>query len=138
MSDAASTNTTRRIARSTLVVMVSFAAAKAISLLQTFIIAQTFGLVDWDAYVAANRVPELLFTLISGGALATAFLPVFSGMLADGDIPRAWRTASHVINFIFAVTLVVSVIVFFLAPWLIASFVAPGFPAETQLSLIHI
>ncbi|MBK8134567.1 MAG: murein biosynthesis integral membrane protein MurJ [Chloroflexi bacterium] len=136
MSDAASTNTTRRIARSTLVVMVSFAAAKAISLLQTFIIAQTFGLVDWDAYVAANRVPELLFTLISGGALATAFLPVFSGMLADGDIPRAWRTASHVINFIFAVTLVVSVIVFFLAPWLIASFVAPGFPAETQIQTV--
>lgn len=132
MSQAANDSTTRRIARSTAVVMVSFAAAKAISLLQTFVIAQTFGLVNWDAYVAANRVPELIFTLISGGALATAFLPVFSGMLADGDTSLAWRTASHVVNFVFCVTLVISILVFFLAPWLISAFVAPGFSPEIQ------
>jgi putative peptidoglycan lipid II flippase len=137
MTDSASAITTRRIARSTAVVMVSFAAAKAISLLQTFIIAQTFGVgAEWDAYVAANRIPELIFTLISGGALATAFLPVFSGMLAEGDVPRAWRTASHVVNFIFCVTLMVSAVVFFLAPWLIQNFVAPGFSPEVQAQTV--
>lgn len=128
---------TRRIARSTIIVMVSFGAAKAISLLQTFIIARTFGVgAEWDAYVAANRIPELIFTLIAGGALATAFLPVFSGMLAEGDTAKAWRTASHVVNFIFCVTLVVSTIVFFLAPWLISTVVAPGFTPEVQAQTV--
>ncbi|KXK50405.1 MAG: murein biosynthesis integral membrane protein MurJ [Anaerolineae bacterium] len=128
---------TRRIARSTAVVMVSFAVAKAISLLQTVVIANAFGLgSEWDAYVAANRIPELIFTLISGGALATAFLPVFSGMLAEGKRDDAWRTASHVINFVFSVTLAVSAIVFVFAPQLVASVVAPGFDAETQAQTV--
>lgn len=130
---------TRRIARSTAVVMVSFAVAKAISLLQTVVIANAFGLgSEWDAYVAANRIPELIFTLISGGALATAFLPVFSGMLAEGKREDAWRTASHVINFIFSVTLVVSAIVFVFAPQLVSSVVAPGFDLETQAQTVEL
>ncbi|NOG49312.1 MAG: hypothetical protein HND48_07585 [Chloroflexi bacterium] len=117
--------------------MVSFAVAKAISLLQTVVIANAFGLgSEWDAYVAANRIPELIFTLISGGALATAFLPVFSGMLAEGKRDDAWRTASHVINFVFSVTLAVSSIVFVFAPQLVASVVAPGFDAETQAQTV--
>lgn len=132
MTENATAITTRRIARSTAVVMAAFATAKAISLLQTVIIAQTFGLVNWDAYVAANRVPELIFTLISGGALATAFLPVFSGMLAEGNTNKAWKTASHVVNFIFTVTLICSAITFVFAPTIISTFIAPGFSPEVQ------
>jgi putative peptidoglycan lipid II flippase len=137
MTDSASAVATRRIARSTAVVMAAFAAAKAISLVQTVIIASVFGAgSEWDAYVSANRIPELIFTLISGGALATAFLPVFSGMLAEGDVPRAWRTASHVVNFIFCVTLVVSAIVFLAAPALISGVVAPGFSPAVQAQTV--
>ncbi len=121
----------RQIARSTLVVMLAFGAAKAISLLQTFIIARTFGVGRvWDTFVAANRVPELIFTLIAGGALATAFIPIFTGFLAREDQAGAWRVASHVINTIFTTTLVISVLVFVLAPWLVETVVAPGFDTQ--------
>lgn len=122
-----------RLARSTLVVMLAFGTAKAISLAQTVIIAQVFGVgQEWDAFVAANGIPELIFTLIAGGALAHAFIPVFGGFLARSETEAAWRIASHVINTVFLLTLIVSMVVFVLAPWLVANVVAPGFDAVGQ------
>ncbi len=129
----------RQIARSTLVVMIAFGIAKAISLAQTVIIAQVFGLSqEWDAFVAANSIPELIFTLIAGGALAHAFIPIFSGFLARGDQDGAWRTATHVINTIFMATLTASIIAFLSAPWLVATVVAPGFDATAQAQTVEL
>ena len=118
----------RRLARSTLTVMACFAAAKLISLLQTLIIADAFGIgSDLDAYVAANRIPELIVILISGGALTHAFIPVFSGFLAKGEGDAAWRLSSGLINTIFCVALAASAIVFLFAPFIVTRIVAPGF-----------
>lgn len=120
----------QNIARSTLIVMIAYAVAKAISLGQTVIIAQVFGVGDeWDQFVTANRLPELIFTLIAGGALAHAFIPIFSSYLARDDKDGAWRIASQVINTVFLVTFIISAIAFFTAPWLIENYVAPGFNA---------
>ncbi len=124
----------RKLARSTLIVMIAFGLAKVISLGQTVIIASVFGVgAEWDAFVTANRIPELIFTLIAGGALAHAFIPIFSSYLARDEKPEAWLVASHVINTIFLLTTLVSVVVFFAAPYLVNHVVAPGFnAAESQ------
>ena len=122
----------RQIAKSTLIVMVAFTTAKLISLLQTLIIAQVFGVgSQWDAYVSANRIPELIVILISGGALTHAFIPLFSSLLAKGDDSAAWELSSNLINVIFTVALLVSAVVFVLAPWLVNNYVAPGFDVQT-------
>ena len=128
---------TRRLARSTLLVICAFAGAKLISLVQTVVIAQVFGLgAELDAYVAANGLPELIYTLIAGGALAHAFIPVFSGLLARGDRDGAWRTATLVINCVFLVTLLLSLLTFLAAPGLVAALVAPGFDATAQAQTV--
>ena len=133
----ASRQHSRNIARSTFTVMLAFGAAKLISLLQTLIIAQTFGVgSELDAYVAANRIPELIVILISGGALTHAFIPVFSGFLAKGDVDSAWKLSSHLINSIFTLALLVSTVVFFLAPWLVSNVVAPGFDPITAQNTV--
>lgn len=124
---------TAQLTRSTLIVMIAFTAAKAISFLQTFIIARSFGIsADYDAFVAANRLPEVIFNLIAGGAVAFAFIPVFAGLLAKDDRSTAWRTASTVLNTIFGLTAVVSILAFILSPWLVQNAIAPGFPPEVQ------
>jgi putative peptidoglycan lipid II flippase len=138
---AAQTPTSRRtpwqIARSFAIVMLGFGGAKAISLVQTFIIADVFGAGRaWDAYVSASRIPDLIFTLIAGGAMSFAFIPVFSGLLARGDTEQAWRTASHVINSIFCTTLIISIIAFLAAPWIISNLVASGFDPEQQAQTV--
>lgn len=137
--DVPSSSSTRlgKLAQSTLIVMIAFGIAKAISLVQTIIIADVFGVGrQWDAYVTANRIPEQIFNLIAGGVLAHAFIPIFSGFLAKDDRPGAWRIASHVINTAFLVTLVVSAISFIAAPWLVANVVAPGFDAQAQAETV--
>ena len=127
----------RHIAKSTLIVMLAFAAAKAISLLQTLIIAQVFGVgSELDAYVAANRIPELIVILISGGALTHAFIPVYSGFLATGDSASASKLSSNLINTIFTLALIISAVVFLMAPWLVRNAVAPGFDAQTTENTI--
>ena len=129
----------RQLRRSTMIVMVAFALAKVISLAQTVIIAKRFGVgPEWDAFVSANKVPELIFTLISGGALAHAFIPIFSSYLARDDEDGAWAIASHVINVIFTTTAVISGLVFFLAPWLVGEFVSPGFDQATQQQTVEL
>ncbi len=124
-------STIGHLARSTVLLMVAFGTAKAISLVQTFIIARKIGLDNrWDSFVTANRIPELLVIMIGGGALGYAFIPVFSGLLAKGKQDDAWHLSSHVINTIFSVTATVSLIAFVLAPWLVRGVVAPGFAPE--------
>ncbi|MGB7341533.1 MAG: murein biosynthesis integral membrane protein MurJ [Phototrophicaceae bacterium] len=112
-----------KLVQSTLMLMILFGIAKVISLGQTVIIAQFFGLDSrWDAYVTANGIPELIVTLISGGALGHAFIPIFSSYLARGEQIDGYRLASHVVNTIFTVALVISGIVFFLTPWIVPNF----------------
>ncbi len=119
------------LARSTVLLMVTFAIAKAISLGQVVIIANVFGLgAEWDAYVTANRIPELLVLLIGGGALGYAFIPVFGGLLAREQTEQAWRLASHVMNTLFSLTALLSALAFLLAPWLVEHVVAPGFAGQ--------
>ncbi|HYO89753.1 MAG TPA: murein biosynthesis integral membrane protein MurJ, partial [Candidatus Limnocylindrales bacterium] len=137
MTDSGSTPAVRsHVTRSTLIVMAAFATAKAISLVQTVVIARAFGVsAEYDAFVAANRLPEVIFNLIAGGAIAFAFIPVFTGLLAHGDMKQAWKTASHVTNTIFLLTLVASGTAFLLAPWLVSTVIAPGFTSAESLAL---
>lgn len=123
----------QHIVQSTLMLMVLFLIAKGISLVQTFIIARTFGVgAEWDAYVAAARIPDTIVLLMGGGALGYAFIPIFSGFLAKGDTEGAWKLASHVVNTIFSAALVASILAFIFTPWLMENVIASGFDAETM------
>ena len=130
---------TRNLAKSTLIVMIAFAVAKVISLGQVVIIADQVGAgSEWDTFVSANRIPELIFTLIAGGALSHAFIPIFGGYLAKGDQTGAWRIASHVINVIFTATFLASLIAFIAAPWIVENVVAPGFNDSETIQTVEI
>ncbi len=120
-----------QMVRSTLIVMASSVIAKAISLVQTVLLARRFGAGrEMDAYVAANAIPDLLFLLLGGLALSHAFVPVLSGLIAKGRREDAWRLTSTVINTIIVAMLVIGAAAFVAAPWLIQNIVAPGFDAD--------
>lgn len=128
-----------RIARSTLLLVIAFAVAKVISLAQTFIIADAFGLgAEYDAFSTANRIPEQLVRLLAGGALGYAFIPVFSGFIAKGEHQRGWEVASRVMSFIVIVSGVLSALAYFAAPWLIGTLLAPGFSPETAAQSVSL
>ena len=127
----------QRLVHSTLMLMILFGIAKVISLGQTVIIANFFGLDSaWDAYVVANRIPELIVILISGGALGHAFIPIFSGYLARDEKVDGYKLASHVVNVVFVAALLISLVTFVLTPWLVTNIIAPGF-AENPETLMQ-
>ena len=78
------------ITRNTLLVTFLFGLAAVAGLFRNIIVAQEFGIgAALDAYYAAFKLPDLLFAVVAGGALATAFIPVFADFLTDGDRPGA-------------------------------------------------
>jgi len=80
-----------------------------------------------NAYVAANRFTEILFNLVAGGALASAFIPTFTTLLTHEDRPGAWRLASAVTNWVFLIATLFSILSFIFAPWIVRTILAPGF-----------
>jgi putative peptidoglycan lipid II flippase len=116
--------------------MVGMALSSLTGLLSTMLISRTFGTsAELEAYVAANRVTEIIFNLISGGALASAFLPVFTGFLESDDRPGAWKLASAIINLAILLLTGVSLGTWIAAPWLVPNVIAPGFTDASQIEL---
>src|SRR5512136_91411 len=125
---------TRRVLISALIVGAGFFVSKVTGILDDLILARTIKPgPELDAYYAAFGLPDLLFTLIAGGALASAFIPVFTGYLAAGDREGAWKLASSVVNVAFLGTLAAAAVVALIAPWLVRRFLAPGFAPDQQM-----
>jgi len=121
----------RQIARAAGTVMVAFVLSSLTGLLRQILVAGAFGTqADIEAFNAANRVSETLFNLIAGGALASAFLPAFTGLLTQGDKREAWRLASAIFNLILLLVSVASLVAAIFAPWIVRYILAPGFAAD--------
>ncbi|MCL5256887.1 MAG: murein biosynthesis integral membrane protein MurJ, partial [Chloroflexi bacterium] len=119
-----------KIASSALIVMAGYLASRVLGLVREMVIGARFGTSgEYDAYVAAFRIPDLLFLLLMGGALASSFIPVFTGYLARNDSRRAWRLATYTINgslvVLVAASAVTAVFAGQLVPWLIAPGMSP-------------
>lgn len=128
----------QRIARAAGVVMGGFLIANLTGLARQMLVLGAFGTsADLDAYFAAARLPTLLFNLLAGGALASAFVPAFTSLLTSDDRAGAWRLASSVANLVFLALTGLAAAGFALAPWLVPTVIAPGFtdPAQVELAV---
>ncbi len=125
----------KHIARSTLIVAVFFGLEKVLGFARHFLVARQFGLSpELDAYNAANNLPDLLFMLISGGALAMAFIPVLTETRQKEGQEATWRVFSYVLNLLFLLTASLSLLIALFANQLVRSQVGitPGFSVEQQ------
>ncbi|MCA0145626.1 murein biosynthesis integral membrane protein MurJ [Blastococcus sp. LR1] len=51
-----------------------------------------------DTYLAANTVPNIVFEVVAGGALASLVVPMLAGGIASGDRDQVRRTASALLG----------------------------------------
>jgi putative peptidoglycan lipid II flippase len=132
--DEPSTNrAVRQIARGAGIVMVSFVFSNLLGLLAKSLIAQAFGTsMETDALYAANRFSETLFNLVAGGALGSAFIPTFTGLLATGRRSTAWKLASAMANMVLLVLAALSLLAALFAPAIVRHLLAPGFTEPAQ------
>jgi putative peptidoglycan lipid II flippase len=89
----------RRLAQAALVVLTGFMLSRLLGLVRNIVIAAHFGTgSEFDAYVAAIALPDLVFQVLVGGAVGSAFIPVFKRYQAEGEQAEAWHLTSSVIN----------------------------------------
>ena len=124
-----------RLTKTSLLLAFFFALDKIAAIFRQIIIARQFGLsAELDAFNVANNLPDMLFALISGGALAIAFIPVLSEVITRQGRDDAWELFSRIANLAFLVTGILAIIIAVsangLVRWEIG--VAPGFGEEQQ------
>jgi putative peptidoglycan lipid II flippase len=130
-------SSSRQIFRAATLVMGLFLLSRVAGLAREMVIGARFGTgAELDAYLAAFRVPDLLFQLVAGGALGSAFIPVFTGCLARRDLQGAWRLFSAVTNLVLLLMTALAGAAALLAPLLVRTILAPGFtPAQQELTV---
>jgi putative peptidoglycan lipid II flippase len=121
----------QRIARSAALVMIGMVLSNLVGLAKTTIIASAFGTGPaLDSFLAANRVPEIIFNLVAGGALASAFLPTYTDFLIRNDRANADRLFSAIATWLFGILSVASVLCGFFAEPILHWLIVPGFSAD--------
>ncbi len=137
MTTTASSN--RQIARASVIVMVTFLVSRLLGLLRDVVIGAQFGTSgSYDAYVAAFRIPDIIYTLIAGGILVSAFVPTFTDYLAREDRSGAWRLASAVINLVIVVLIIAAIIAALFAEPIVRYLLAPGFDPAAQMLTVSL
>jgi putative peptidoglycan lipid II flippase len=127
--------------RSAGILMAAFFFNKILAIGRQIIIARAFGTsAEYDAFVAAFRLPDILFMLIAGGALGTAFIPILSQRitLESNKDPDGWQLTSAVLNTLLVVAIIVSAVLALFAQPLVQWLVAPGFAPEYQRLTAHL
>jgi putative peptidoglycan lipid II flippase len=125
--------TNRQILKAALIVLLGFVASGVLGIVRTAAFSATFGTsAELDAFYAAQRIPEMLFVLVAGGALGSSFIPVFSRYLADDDMDNAWKLASSVMTLSALAAAIFGLILALFAPLLVSTLLFPGGTPEQQ------
>lgn len=116
--------------------MFGFVISNLASLLRTMLTARIFGAGEvLDAFNAAHRLPDILFNLVAGGALASAFIPTFTEFLEKDDRAGGWKLASGIANLVVLILTLVSALTWVFAEPVVAQ-LAPDFsPAQQSLTI---
>jgi putative peptidoglycan lipid II flippase len=125
-----------KVARAAFLITGAFMFSSILGLVRTFLFTYIFGASNFsDSYLQAFLIPNLIYTVVSGGALSSAFIPVFTTYaVGRKDEKTAWHIASSALNLSVVIMVTLSVLAMILAPVIVPLY-SPGFP-PAQLALI--
>ncbi len=88
------------LVRATAIVTAALLVSRVLGLFRTSLFAYAFGATyQADAFTNAFTLPDTIFSIVAGGALASAFIPVFTSYLIEKrDREAAWHIASAALN----------------------------------------
>lgn len=127
-----------RIGRATMILTGAFVASRFLGLLRTSMFAFVFGTGKAsDAYLQAFLIPDLIFNIVAGGALSSAFIPVFTKyMVGDRDEKSAWHVASSALNLAIAIMMGLALIAIIIAPVIVPIYNPAATHDPAQMNLI--
>lgn len=113
------------------IIAFSVALSRILGLIRYRLLASHFGedLKLLDSFIAASILPDAIFEVLIFGAIALAFIPVFSQYLSKEKIDQAWKLSSSMITISLLIFVVLTVIILTVADY-IAPVIAPGLVAK--------
>ncbi|GAA3166814.1 hypothetical protein GCM10010531_19300 [Blastococcus jejuensis] len=87
-----------------------------------------------DTYLAANNVPNIVFEVVAGGALASLVVPMLAGGIATGNRDQVRRTASALLGWTLLVLAPLAVLVAVFAEPIARLLLGAGDEAEVALA----
>ena len=121
------------IAEASFVLMASFFTSALLGAVRQVLFNAQFGTgTEANAYYAAFRLPDTLFSLIAGGALSSAMIPVLIITQRAAGKEAGWRLTNLVLTTLLAVFAIVVFAGEIFAPVFVNRLLAPGFDPETS------
>ena len=121
-----------KLALASLVVMAGFVVSRLLGLVRNMVILSQFGTGrEFEAYVAAVTVPDIIFQVLAGGAVGSAFIPVFKTYIARDGLDDGWRLARTAMTVAVAITIPVAFFIALIARPL-TDVIVPGFDPQLK------
>src|SRR5688572_11608944 len=121
------------VGEASFILMASFFLSAALGAVRQVLFNAQFGVSPQaNAYYAAFRLPDTLFSLIAGGALSSAMIPVLLNARQKDGEAAGWRLISIVLTSLMSVFALLIIAVEIFTPTLVTRLLAPGFDAETS------
>ena len=125
----------KRIEKGARAVTVAVLLSRLLGLVREQVLAGLFGAgFQMDAYVVAYRIPNLLRDLLAEGALASAFVTVFTQHKERYGLSATWRLAQRALGTILVLMGGIVLLGEVFSPELV-SLLAPGFEPEAKKEL---
>ncbi|MCB9458931.1 MAG: murein biosynthesis integral membrane protein MurJ [Anaerolineaceae bacterium] len=133
-----STLSNAQILRAALLMLLGFLASGVLGFVRTAVLNAQFGTSEaHEAFLAAQRLPELIFVLVAGGALGSSFIPIYA-RVREGDKQAAWHFASTVMTFSALAAGLLGLIVILFADPIVQHVLYPGRPLVQQQLAAHL
>ena len=115
------------VARNAGVISLAVMASRVLGLVRDQVFAAFFGAgLQFDAFITAFRIPNLLRDLLAEGALSAAFVTTFTQTLKNKGEEEALRLSNRVATLIIIFITAISILAWIYAP-AIVRMLAPGF-----------
>ena len=120
------------VSEASFILMASFFLSAALGAVRQVLFNAQFGVSQQaNAYYAAFRLPDTLFSLIAGGALSSAMIPVLLNARQKDGEASGWRLISVVLTSLLLVFAIIVLAVEIFTPALVTRVLAPGFDTQT-------
>jgi len=122
------------------VIMATTILSQLLGLVRQRLLVGIFGASNTlGVYFASIRFPDFLFQLIVAGALASAFIPVFSDFLIKGRNEEAHKMASSLLAILLVIFTLFSILLFILAPLILKLLnLGSGFSPKEMVLMISL
>lgn len=111
---------TAGVAKSAGILMITMMLCRVLGFVRDIVITGSFSFgMETDAYYAAFTIPDLIYYALVGGALSSAFIPVFTSYLAKDQEEDGFIMANSILNLVSIAALVLIALGLIFTPQLV-------------------